>query len=204
MTGAAIIREAAADGVSLALSPAGTIKATGDQVAVSRWLPVLREHKAAILAELGRPEPLPRLPRGLGGYTTPGVPPLGDCELARQIRSMPKDDHVPADLREHFEERAAVLEHDAGMARPEAELEAARITATLARNRGYLWTCLRSALAGYPLLLAQVPDRPGPIHSLPFGTARVHVRTEAEIEAARIGRTVVRQGDFTGAPEVKP
>jgi hypothetical protein len=30
------------------------------------------------------------------------------------------------------------------------------------------------------------------------------VITEAEIEAARKGRTVVRQGDFTGAPEVEP
>jgi hypothetical protein len=36
MTAAAIIREAAADGVSLALSPAGTIKATGDQVVMNR------------------------------------------------------------------------------------------------------------------------------------------------------------------------
>ena len=67
-------------------------------------------------------------------------------------------------------------------------------------------------------MLSQVPDTPGPIDSLPFGTATVHVRegakpgpasgsiviTEAEIEAARKGLTVVRQGDFTGAPEVKP
>jgi hypothetical protein len=56
MTTAAIIREAAADGVSLALSSAGTIKATGDQVAVNRWLPVLREHKPAILAALAHPD----------------------------------------------------------------------------------------------------------------------------------------------------
>lgn len=52
MTPAAIIREALADGVSLALSPVGTLKATGDQVAVNRWLPVLREHKPALLAAL--------------------------------------------------------------------------------------------------------------------------------------------------------
>jgi hypothetical protein len=37
-----------------------------------------------------------------------------------------------------FEERAAILEHDAGLSRPEAERQAARITTTLARNRGYL------------------------------------------------------------------
>lgn len=68
MNPAAIIREAAADGVSLALSPAGTIKATGDQAAVSRWLPVLREHKAALLAALAHPDP-----PGMSGEFIPSV-----------------------------------------------------------------------------------------------------------------------------------
>jgi len=57
-------------------------------------------------------------------------------------------------------ERAAILEHDAGLPRPEAQIEAARITAILARNRKYLWASLRSALRGYPELLSQVA-RPG-------------------------------------------
>ena len=52
---------------------------------------------------------------------------------------MPEGDDVPgaeaADLREFFEERAAVLEHDAGLTRAEAEVEAARITACDARLR---------------------------------------------------------------------
>ena len=52
MTPAAIIRQAQADGVTLALSPAGSIKATGNGDAVSRWLPVIRERKAEVLAEL--------------------------------------------------------------------------------------------------------------------------------------------------------
>lgn len=52
MTPAAILKEAFADGVSLALSPAGTIKATGDGAAVNRWLPAIREHKAAIIKAL--------------------------------------------------------------------------------------------------------------------------------------------------------
>ena len=73
------------------------------------------------------------------------------------------------DLREHFEERAGILEHEGGMPRPEAELEAARITATYARNKSYLWTSLRAALAEYPVLLSQVPDKPGPVDALPFG-----------------------------------
>jgi hypothetical protein len=57
-TPAAIIREAAAEGESLALSSAGTIKATGDQAAVNRWLPLLREHKTAILTALAHPDAL--------------------------------------------------------------------------------------------------------------------------------------------------
>jgi hypothetical protein len=53
-------------------------------------------------------------------------------------------------LREAFEERAAILEYDAGLPRADAEREAARITAAYARNRGCLWASLRAALAGYP------------------------------------------------------
>ena len=49
MTPATIIREAQAEGVRLALSPAGTIKAAGDGAAVNRWLAVIREHKAEII-----------------------------------------------------------------------------------------------------------------------------------------------------------
>ncbi len=63
MTPAAIIKEALADGVSLALSPAGTIKASGDQAAVNRWLPSIREHKPGIVAALREadndPKPTP-------------------------------------------------------------------------------------------------------------------------------------------------
>lgn len=52
MTPAAIIERAAADGVRLALSHAGTIKAAGSGEAVNRWLPIIREHKAGLLDEL--------------------------------------------------------------------------------------------------------------------------------------------------------
>lgn len=52
MTPAAIIKQAAMDGVSLALSPAGTIKASGDSEAVKRWLAAIREHKAEIVEAL--------------------------------------------------------------------------------------------------------------------------------------------------------
>ncbi len=52
MTPAAIIREAQSEGVRLAISPAGTIKATGDGAVVKRWLTVIREHKAQIINAL--------------------------------------------------------------------------------------------------------------------------------------------------------
>lgn len=52
MTPAAILKAATADGVSLTISPAGTIKATGDGAAVNRWLPTIREHKAGIVEAL--------------------------------------------------------------------------------------------------------------------------------------------------------
>jgi hypothetical protein len=52
MTPMAIIQEAAADGVALTRSPAGTLKVTGAQAAVTRWLPVIRENKPAILVAL--------------------------------------------------------------------------------------------------------------------------------------------------------
>jgi hypothetical protein len=52
MTPPAIIKEAMADGVTLALSAAGTIKATGNGDAVNRWLPAIREHKPGIMAAL--------------------------------------------------------------------------------------------------------------------------------------------------------
>ena len=86
---------------------------------------------------------------------------------------------------------------------PRAELEAARITATYARNRRYAWASLREALSGYPTLSAQVPDRDGQGPRTrgrqarpPRGQYSHH--TEAEIEAARKGRTVVGNGRSPG------
>ena len=57
MTPATIIRQAQADGVRLTLSPAGTIKATGDGAAVSRWAPMIRASKAEIIEALKAAHP---------------------------------------------------------------------------------------------------------------------------------------------------
>ncbi len=52
MTPAAILKQASADGVRIALTDTGTIKASGDQGAVNRWLPIIREQKPGIVAAL--------------------------------------------------------------------------------------------------------------------------------------------------------
>ncbi|MBS0175671.1 MAG: hypothetical protein JSR64_16645 [Nitrospira sp.] len=49
-----IIGQAMAEGVILVLSPTGTIKATGDQPVVDKWLPMIRDNKTGILCELQR------------------------------------------------------------------------------------------------------------------------------------------------------
>ncbi len=48
MTAAVVLRDSAADGVTLSLSATGTIKASGEKSAVARWLPTIREHKGGL------------------------------------------------------------------------------------------------------------------------------------------------------------
>ena len=47
-----IIERATEAGVLLALSPSGSISAKGDPSAIERWLPAIKQSKAAIIAEL--------------------------------------------------------------------------------------------------------------------------------------------------------
>ena len=91
MTPAAILNATKAEGVNLALSGTGTIKATGDGVVVNRWLPLIREQKAGIIAALQE---------AANDSTT-----HGQYEAAREA----------------FEERAAIIEFDGGLSRAEAE-----------------------------------------------------------------------------------
>lgn len=64
-------------------------------------------------------------------------------------------------LRDHFEERAAILEHEAGLSRAEAEREARRATFLLARNGRAPWAALRQALADPAL-----PDSTDPVNRI--------------------------------------
>jgi hypothetical protein len=54
MTPVEIIEQVTVDGVILALFTADTITATGDQSAVDKWLPTIRDNKPSILCELHR------------------------------------------------------------------------------------------------------------------------------------------------------
>lgn len=47
-----IIQRAADDGIVMTLTITGQIELTGDQVAIDRWLPTIREHKPDIVASL--------------------------------------------------------------------------------------------------------------------------------------------------------
>lgn len=49
-----IIRQVSADGVTLKVTSAGTLKAIGDQAVIDRWLPILKASKPDIIAELTR------------------------------------------------------------------------------------------------------------------------------------------------------
>ena len=67
---------------------------------------------------------------------------VGEFAIAREVK----------DLKETFEERSGILEYDAGLPRVQAQLRAAKLAATFARNRRYTWARLCEALNGYPAL----------------------------------------------------
>lgn len=54
MKAAEILEKVTREGVVLALSPIGTITATGDEQVVDRWLATIRDNKPGIMRELAR------------------------------------------------------------------------------------------------------------------------------------------------------
>ena len=64
-------------------------------------------------------------------------------------------------LREHYEERAGILEYDGGLSRAEAEANARASTGLLARSLGLPWAALRLAFDDPALPATHDPvDRP--------------------------------------------
>jgi hypothetical protein len=120
MTPEAIVTELRTAGVRLTPGENGGVRVAGDKAALERWLPVIREHKHALLAYLW-------------------------AEM----------------LREHYEERAGILEHDGGLPGTEAEANARASTGLLARNLGLPWAALRLAFNDPALPATHDPvDRP--------------------------------------------
>lgn len=134
MNPAAIIREAQADGVNLALSPAGTLKATGDASAVNRWLPILKAYKPSILSALQEaandtpiPDDLENLIRRAGTFWEYSPE---DYALVRDLArrdpdglrlALESDKWIAMAEHEAFVERAAIMEFDGGLSREVAE-----------------------------------------------------------------------------------
>ncbi len=82
MKPATIIKQAMADGVSLALTTAGNIKVRGDQAAVNRWLPSIREHKPGIVVALREAD------NELFTFNPPGDPANDDEALRERAAIM--------------------------------------------------------------------------------------------------------------------
>jgi hypothetical protein len=73
MTPQAIIEQVNADGVRLALSVGGKIKASGSQGAINRWLQIIQEHKPDIVAALQSVEDITIEPAAV--FEGPHYPP---------------------------------------------------------------------------------------------------------------------------------
>jgi hypothetical protein len=81
------------------------------------------------------------------------------------------------DLREFVREcTLGILDSVPDLPKREAEMEAAVLCGAYARRCGHQWASLRKVLADYPELLAQVPDKPGPVDALPLLPRRGHGR----------------------------
>ena len=150
MTPAAIIREAAADGMRLALAPAGTIKATGNQAAVNRWLPVLRytsptswRRSRTPIYRACPPSSRPACPPRTWATSWPATFRWG---LSRR---RPPSPGRPRASRSSSRSRPASSNTMRDCLVPRPRLEAARMTAT-SRGSADLWPSLRAALAEYP------------------------------------------------------
>lgn len=103
MTPADLLSAATSAGLALRVE-AGALRVRGPQGAIATWAPMLKAHKPALIALL-QPPPERELPT---------APPLSADELE--------------DVRESVEERAGILEFDAGIPRSEAESLAAGAT----------------------------------------------------------------------------
>ena len=137
MSPAELLAAAASAGLALRVE-SGALRVRGPQAAVAEWAPRLKEHKPELIALLQPPSrqanPAPIPP------AKPAAPP---CES--------------------WEERAAILEHDAGLSRAEAEEQATCRRWLIRLAAGWLDitttppACLAELRTRYPEALAILP-----------------------------------------------
>lgn len=73
MSASLLIKKAASEGISVRLESDNKLKACGPSEARAKWLPILREHKAELLASLAGSEPQTARPpdrQGRGSWQT--------------------------------------------------------------------------------------------------------------------------------------
>lgn len=120
MSPAEIIERATEEGVMLALSPSGSISAKGDQSVIDRWMPAIKQSKAAIIAELqleGRRAKVLALLREkpsiryaievLDANTDPVVVSIGIRNVATFEMNIPHHSYDPIALLELIEKHAS-------------------------------------------------------------------------------------------------
>jgi hypothetical protein len=135
------------------------------------------------------PEPAARLfAEDLEDIPLATVQALEQAVIAREVD----------DLLEYFDERAAILEYDAGLPRPEAELEAAKIAATLARNWRDLWHPCGRRWRDTPSCCPRCPT--GPARSIPYPSARHGPRARGCQARPRLGQYCHHRGRDRGRP----
>ncbi|NEX19758.1 hypothetical protein G3480_05420 [Thiorhodococcus mannitoliphagus] len=98
MTATALLADLAAHGIELRVTDRGTLRYQGDKAAVHGWLPQIRKYKTELIGLLRNCHP-------------PDIPPLSAEQRAA--------------ITEAIGERAAIMEHDGGLTRQQAEVQAA-------------------------------------------------------------------------------
>jgi hypothetical protein len=90
MTPAAIIRLALEDGLTLAVTQSGGIKARGKRASISRWLPVIRERKPDIIVALQAANDAERPNKSVEffSFTPPGKHTNDDDMLPKRVAVM--------------------------------------------------------------------------------------------------------------------
>ena len=90
MSPAEIIERVTEEGLLLALSASGSISAKGDQSAIDRWLPTIKQSKCAIIAELPGAEDA-KAARAIAVRHLAEVRARGNAALAAAFAARPRE-----------------------------------------------------------------------------------------------------------------